>query len=106
MKKEDEDSNEQEENSNEKEDEEEEVFHDVIKKDAEKLVELINELSQHSKFTDKAAKINTLMDSYLNNRFTNFLPMVGRRTKVIEDVHDILMFLGRERETVGLAFKI
>ena len=43
--------------------------YDVIKKDAEKLGELINELSQHSKFTEKAAEINTLMDSYFNNEY-------------------------------------
>ena len=45
------------------------IFLDVIKKDVENLGELLDELSRHSKFTDKTAKINTLMDSYLNNRF-------------------------------------
>ena len=91
----------------ESEDEEEVIFLDVIKKDVEKLGELLNELSQHSKFTDKTAKINTLMDSYLN-KYNNFIPIFGRRrTKTtLEDVHDILQFLGRERETVGLVSKI
>ena len=96
-------------NEEEDEDEEEEVFLDVIKKDAETLSKLINELSQHSKFTDKTAKINTLIDSYLNDKYIKRALFGGKsllRTKAIEDVEEILKFLVRERETVGLVDKI
>ena len=83
--------------------------YDVIKKDAEKLGELINELSQHSKFTEKAAEINTLMDSYFNNEYMKRALSGGKpllRTKAIEDVDEILKFPLRESETIGLASKI
>ena len=88
---------------------EEEIFLDVIKRDAEKLGELINELSQHSKFTDKAMKINTLMDSYFNHEYMKRTLRGGKvleRTKAIEYVDEILKSPLREIETIGLASKI
>ena len=85
----------------EDEEEEEEIFIDVTRKDAEELGELINELSQHSKFTEKTAEIKALMNSYFNDKHIKSL-----RTKALGDVDEILRFLGRERESSELPYKI
>ena len=93
----------------EDEDEEEEIFLDVIRKDAEKLGEMINELSQNAKFNDKATEIKALMNLYFNDKHVKTALYGGKpllRTKAIDDVIEILKSPLRESETIALASRM
>ena len=68
---------------------------------------MINELSQNSKFIDKATEIKALMNSYFNDKYVK-KAVNGKtllQTRAIDDVIEILKSL-RESETIALASRM